>query len=166
MTEEPAATPAPKSKPASSTTSASASSKARARKKVGKPGATYIWGTGRRKSAVARVRICPGTGKFIVNKRDVDAYFCIDKDRKAVRTPLDCTETSKTMDVFVNVGGGGITGQAGAVVLGLARALTKSSSDLEPKLRELNLLRRDPRRVERKKYGQRGARRRFQFSKR
>ena len=123
MTEEPAATPAPKSKPASSTTSASASSKARARKKVGKPGATYIWGTGRRTSAVARVRICPGPGKFIVNKRDVDAYFCIDKDRKAVRTPLDCTETSKTMDVFVNVGGGGITGQAGAVVLGLAGRL-------------------------------------------
>ena len=96
----------------------------------------------------------------------MDVYFCIDKDRLAVRTPLECTETSKSMDVFVNVGGGGITGQAGAVVLGLARALTKSSSDLEPKLRELNLLRRDPRRVERKKYGQRGARRRFQFSKR
>lgn len=164
MTEEPAATPTPEPKPDPKPVKPPA--KAPSRKKAAKSGATYIWGTGRRKSAVARVRVCPGKGKFIVNKRDVDAYFCIDKDRKAVRTPLECTETSKTMDVFVNVSGGGITGQAGAVVLGLARALTKSSSDLEPKLRELNLLRRDPRRVERKKYGQRGARRRFQFSKR
>ena len=163
MTEKPASTPKPEPTPPKPPKQ---STKASARKKAGKPGKTYIWGTGRRKSAVARVRICPGNGKFIINKRDMDAYFCIDKDRKAVRTPLECTETSKTMDVFVNVGGGGITGQAGAVMLGLARALTKSSSDLEPKLRELNLLRRDPRRVERKKYGQRGARRRFQFSKR
>lgn len=136
------------------------------KKKSGKPGATYLWGTGRRKSAVARVRIRPGKGDFIVNKRDVDSYFCLDKDRLAVRTPLEITETTKSMDVFVNVGGGGITGQAGAVVLGLARALVKASPDHEPKLRGLNLLHRDPRRVERKKYGQRGARRRFQFSKR
>ena len=162
MTEE--TTPTPESTP--DPTPASGPVKAPARKRAGKPGATYTWGTGRRKSSVARVRICPGKGKFIVNDKEVDVYFCLDKDRLAVRTPLACTETTKTMDVFVNVNGGGVTGQAGAVVLGLARALTKSSSDLEPKLRELHLLRRDPRRVERKKYGQRGARRRFQFSKR
>ena len=146
MPEEPAATPKPEA--VSDPSPAKPAAKAPSRKKAGKVGQTYIWGTGRRKSAVARVRICPGTGKFLVNKRELDAYFCIDKDRKAVRTPLVCTETTKSMDVFVNVGGGGITGQAGAVVLGLARALTKSSSDLEPKLRELNLLRRDPRRVQ------------------
>lgn len=126
----------------------------------------YYWGTGRRKAAVARVRIRPGTGKFIVNKREVDTFFCIDKDRKAVRTPLNVSGTTKAVDVFVNVGGGGISGQAGAVVLGLARALVKANADYEPLLRAKRLLRRDPRRVERKKYGQRGARRRFQFSKR
>lgn len=136
------------------------------RKKPTQAGATYMWGTGRRKTSVARVRIRPGDGKFIVNKKELDTYFCIDKDRKAVRTPLEVTETTKTMDVFVNVCGGGITGQAGAVVLGLSRALLKASSEHEQKLRDLNLLRRDPRKVERKKYGQRGARRRFQFSKR
>lgn len=135
-------------------------------KKKGAPGATYIWGTGRRKSAVARVRIKPGEGKFIVNKREVDTYFCIARDQQRVRQPLDATETHKMYDVFVNVGGGGITGQADAIVLGLARALAKANIDFMPKLREQNLMRRDPRRVERKKYGQRGARRRFQFSKR
>ena len=135
-------------------------------KKKGAPGATYIWGTGRRKAAVARVRIKPGEGKFIVNKREVDTYFCIARDQQRVRQPLDVTETHKTYDVFVNVGGGGITGQADAIVLGLARALAKANIDFKPKLREQNLMRRDPRRVERKKYGQRGARRRFQFSKR
>ena len=83
-----------------------------------------------------------------------------------MQTPLDVTGTTKSMDVFVNVGGGGTSGQAGAVVLGLARALSKANPDYEPKLREQNLLTRDPRKVERKKYGQRGARRRFQFSKR
>lgn len=126
----------------------------------------YVWGTGRRKAAVARVRIRPGEGKFIINKREVDEYFKLDKDRQSVHNPLQVTETTKSIDVFVNVGGGGISGQAGAVVLGLARALAKSNPDHEPKLREKNLLSRDPRRVERKKYGQRGARRRFQFSKR
>ncbi len=126
----------------------------------------YIWGTGRRKAAVARVRVRPGKGQFIVNRRDVDVFFCLDKDRRYVRQPLFVTDTAKAYDVFVNVVGGGTTGQAGAVVLGLARALLKASTDYEPKLREFNLLSRDPRRVERKKYGQRGARRRFQFSKR
>lgn len=126
----------------------------------------YIWGTGRRKAAVARVRIRPGEGKFTINKREVDDFFKLDKDRQAVRTPLKVTETDKTTDIFVNVGGGGISGQAGAVVLGIARALVKADPVHAPKLKEHNLLTRDPRRVERKKYGQRGARRRFQFSKR
>ena len=126
----------------------------------------FVWGTGRRKRAIARVRIRPGEGKFLINKREVDDFFCIDRDRMAVRRPLEVTDTAKSYDVFVNVGGGGITGQAGAVVLGLARALVKTNQDYEPRLREYNLLTRDPRKVERKKYGRRGARRRFQFSKR
>ena len=130
------------------------------------PKEPFVWGTGRRKAAVARVRIRPGDGAFTVNKRKVDEFFCLDRDRAVVRQPLEVTDSIKSFDVFVNVGGGGMTGQAGAVVLGLARALAKTDADFEPKLREHNLLSRDPRRVERKKYGQRGARRRFQFSKR
>jgi len=126
----------------------------------------YYWGTGRRKTAVARVRVRPGTGKFVVNKKDVNEFFRIDKDQMSVRTPLMVTETAKELDVFVNVRGGGISGQSGAVVLGLARALVEANKDYEPYLRAKNLLTRDARKVERKKYGQRGARRRFQFSKR
>lgn len=126
----------------------------------------YFWGTGRRKSSVARVRVKPGSGKFLVNNREVDVYFCLDKDRSAVREPLVVSGAERNWDVFVNVRGGGFTGQAGAVVLGLARALTKANRDYEPKLREKDLMSRDPRRVERKKYGLRGARRSFQFSKR
>ena len=135
-------------------------------RKAKKGDSTYTWGTGRRKRAIARVRIRPGDGKFMVNKREMEQYFVLDKDRHAVRTPLRVTDTLKTMDVFVNVGGGGITGQSGAVLLGLARALEKANLEFKPKLRENDLLKRDPRKVERKKYGQRGARRRFQFSKR
>ena len=126
----------------------------------------YFWGTGRRKAAVARVRIRPGEGKFIINKRELNEFFRLDKDRNAARKPLEVTETGKTMDVFVNVGGGGTTGQAGAVLLGVARALMKANADHGVKLKEQNLLSRDPRRVERKKPGQPGARKRFQFSKR
>ncbi|MBU0717382.1 MAG: 30S ribosomal protein S9 [Planctomycetes bacterium] len=126
----------------------------------------YVWGTGRRKRAVARVRIRPGAGEFLINKREVDTFFCTGPDRASVRRPLEVIDVAKSYDVFVNVHGGGTTGQAGAVMLGLARALVKSNPDNEPKLREYNLLSRDPRKVERKKYGRRGARRRFQFSKR
>ena len=126
----------------------------------------YVWGTGRRKSSVARVRIKPGTGKFLVNKREYDKYFCLDKDRQAVTEPLRVAEVERSFDVFVNVSGGGFTGQSGAIVLGLSRALAKADPDTESKLREKNLLSRDPRRVERKKYGLRGARRSYQFSKR
>jgi small subunit ribosomal protein S9 len=126
----------------------------------------YVWGLGRRKAAVARVRIKPGKGVFMVNKREMEQFFCVDKDREAVRQPLKVTDTAKSFDVFVNVRGGGTTGQAGAVVLGLARALVSTSTDYEHALREHHLMTRDARRVERKKYGQSGARRRFQFSKR
>ena len=126
----------------------------------------YHWGTGRRKTAVARVRIKPGSGLFEVNDREVDEFFKVGENRTAVRTPLNVTDTLKTMDVFVNVRGGGIHGQTDAVVLGLARALVKANADYEAKLRESNLLTRDSRKVERKKYGQSGARKRFQYSKR
>lgn len=135
-------------------------------KRKGTPSNPYIWGTGRRKRAVARVRIRPGKGEFLINDRKVDAFFCIERDRAMVHKPLEVTGAVKSFDVFVNVVGGGITGQAGAVMLGLARALVVANSDYALKLREHNLLTRDPRRVERKKYGQPGARKRFQFSKR
>lgn len=126
----------------------------------------YYWGTGRRKTAVARVRVKPGTGVFMVNKREMSNFFSVESHREAVRKPLEVTDTMKTVDVFVNVNGGGITGQAGAVSLGLARALIKASGELEARLRAADLLTRDARKVERKKYGQSGARKRFQFSKR
>jgi small subunit ribosomal protein S9 len=126
----------------------------------------YYWGTGRRKAAVARVRIKPGEGKFVINRKEVDDFFRLDKDRAFIREPLAAADCAKRVDVFVNVGGGGTTGQSGAIVLGLARALKKLNGDYEPALREGNYLTRDSRKVERKKYGQRGARRRFQFSKR
>ena len=133
---------------------------------VSEPKGGYWWGTGRRKSSIARVRIKPGDGKMLVNKKPLDDYFHREQDRKAVMAPLKAVSAEKSFDVFINVKGGGITGQTGAVVLGLARALVKANRDYEPKLREYNLLTRDPRKVERKKYGRRGARRRFQFSKR
>jgi len=126
----------------------------------------YLWGTGRRKTAIARVRIKPGTGKFMVNEREVDNFFVTPRDRGDVRKPLAVTDNLKSFDVFVNVQGGGMTGQAGAVMLGLARALVKANPENLPKLRDASLLTRDSREVERKKYGQAGARRRFQFSKR
>lgn len=126
----------------------------------------YFWGLGRRKSAVARVRIRPGKGEIKVNKRDLDVFFTQEKDRAMVVAPLKATETLGKVDVFVNVGGGGYTGQSGAIVLGVARALLAANGDYESVLRENGYLTRDSRIVERKKYGQRGARRRFQFSKR
>ncbi len=135
------------------------------KKKTG-PGGTFVWGVGRRKTAVARVRIRPGTGKFLINKREVDSFFRLIKDRAAVRTPLGVTNTSKSIDVFVNVRGGGVSGQAGAVSLGLARALAETDPEHDTALREKNLMTRDARKVERKKPGQPGARKRFQFSKR
>ena len=126
----------------------------------------YWWGTGRRKSAVARVRIRKGEGKITINGREVDDFFTQVKHRESVRAPLAACDALGSIDVFVNVNGGGITGQAGAVVLGIARALKGMDPTLDTALRDGHYLTRDPRMVERKKYGRRGARRSFQFSKR
>jgi small subunit ribosomal protein S9 len=126
----------------------------------------FVWGTGRRKSSVARVRVKPGEGKFLVNKRDVNEYFSEPQHKAACHKPLEITDTLGKLDVHVNVHGGGITGQAEAILLGVARALKGYDPTLEASLRGNNLLTRDPREVERKKPGQPGARKRFQFSKR
>lgn len=126
----------------------------------------YIWGTGRRKTAVARVRIREGTGKFLVNDLEADAYFPLEVQQSDVRAPLRITEMSGRVDVFVNVKGSGKHSQSGAVLLGLARALKEFRSDLEPALRDSGYLTRDARKVERKKYGHKKARKSFQFSKR
>jgi len=138
----------------------------------------WYWGTGRRKTAVARVRLRPGKGVFKVqvkrmNKKNPDAafksieeYFTEDRDRNDAVAPLKETNTLGSLDVYVRIDGGGYMGQAGAVLLGVARALKEYDPSLEQTLRDNGFLTRDPRKVERKKYGQRGARRRFQFSKR
>ncbi|TVQ63426.1 MAG: 30S ribosomal protein S9 [Phycisphaerales bacterium] len=131
----------------------------------------WWWGTGRRKTAVARVRIKPGSGQFkiVVSRKktkDVDEYFTEERDRMDARAPLTTTNTLGKLDVFVRTDGGGIMGQAQAVRLGLARALKGYDPSLEEALRDAGYLTRDAREVERKKYGQAGARRRFQFSKR
>ena len=131
---------------------------------AGKP--QYVWGVGRRKSAVARVRIATGSGKIEINGRTLNDYFTNERDRKAIFGPLEVTNTGGKMDVLVNATGGGPTGQAGAIVMGLGRALAKYDQGLEVALRGGSFLTRDSRMKERKKYGQRGARRRFQFSKR
>jgi small subunit ribosomal protein S9 len=127
---------------------------------------TYIWGTGRRKTAVARVRIAPGSGKIEVNGRTLNDYFTSERDRKAIFGPLEVTGTGGKVDIWVSASGGGPTGQSGALVLGLARALLKYDPTTNTALRNAGFLTRDDRMKERKKYGQRGARRRFQFSKR
>lgn len=129
-------------------------------------GKHYFLGTGRRKTAVARVRIRPGTGNFIVNKNEAAEYFKHDKDRQLILAPLEAVNMIKSWDIWVSVGGGGFTGQAGAVTLGLARAIAKAMPDVESTLRGNRMLTRDARMSERKKYGQKGARKRFQFSKR
>ncbi len=126
----------------------------------------YTWGTGRRKSSVARVRIKPGTGKMLINERTLEVFFPNLQDQIGVKIALEVTQTLQTFDIWVNVSGGGMSGQSGAIKLGLARALKRHNPAFEPVLREHNLLTRDSRMVERKKYGQRGARRKFQFSKR
>jgi small subunit ribosomal protein S9 len=126
----------------------------------------FFWGTGRRKSSVARVRIKPGSGKLVVNKKSLDDFFKKEQDRKAVLAPLKAVDAEKSFDIFINVKGGGTTGQAGASLLGIARALRNYDENFVQSLRDGGHLTRDPRMVERKKPGQRGARRRFQFSKR
>ena len=126
----------------------------------------FIWGTGRRKTAVARVRVRSGKGEFQVNGKELKTYFPTDAMRRLAEGPLRATEAAERFDIRVNVKGGGPLGQAGAVSLGVARALIKTDQELEASLREAGLLTRDARMKERKKYGQRGARARFQFSKR
>jgi len=126
----------------------------------------FIWGTGRRKSSVARVRVKPGKGDLKINNREVHEYFSQEQDRDAVVAPLKATDTMEGLDVFVNVRGGGTTGQAGAAMLGIARALKNYDPNLLKALRDGGYLTRDSRMVERKKPGKPGARKSFQFSKR
>ena len=127
---------------------------------------TYTWGVGRRKSAVARVRIAPGSGKIELNGRTLNEYLTSERDRKSLFGPLEVTNTGGKIDIFARCTGGGPSGQAGAIVMGLGRALAKYDNSLEIALRSGGFLTRDSRMKERKKYGQRGARRRFQLSKR
>jgi len=124
------------------------------------------YGTGRRKSSVARVFLRPGSGKFQVNGRELDKYFLTEAQRVEIRQPLVTSETGSTFDISANVSGGGINGQAGALKMGIARALLEFNVELRKKLKVEGFLSRDARAKERKKYGQKGARKRFQFSKR
>jgi small subunit ribosomal protein S9 len=126
----------------------------------------YTWGTGRRTTAVARVRIREGTGKFKVNDLECNEYFTLEVERMDVRSPLKITEMGERVDVFVNVRGSGKNSQSGAVMLGLARALKEYRPDFESALRDAGFLTRDSRMVERKKFGHKKARKSFQFSKR
>jgi small subunit ribosomal protein S9 len=136
------------------------------RGKVVVGGKVYYTGTGRRKKSVARVRITAGDGKFVVNGRQVDDYFKEIKDRHFVRAPLIAGSLAGNLNITVNVDGGGYSGQAGALVQGLGRALSLFDPTLRPAQKEGGFLTRDSRMKERKKYGRRGARRSFQFSKR
>jgi small subunit ribosomal protein S9 len=124
------------------------------------------YGTGRRKTAAARVYLRPGKGSLEVNKKSFDDYFPNEALKMIIRQPLVITETADKFDIYVRVSGGGPTGQAGALRHGIARALVAYNPELRPKLKEAGFLTRDSREVERKKYGQPGARKRFQFSKR
>jgi small subunit ribosomal protein S9 len=130
------------------------------------PKSRFHWGTGRRKTSVARVRINPGSGELKINNKKLTEYFTRPQDIDNVVAPLKATDTQKSIDVLVNVKGGGITGQSGAIMLGIARALKIYDPGLTQKLRDGGYLTRDSRMVERKKPGQAGARKRFQFSKR
>lgn len=125
-----------------------------------------IWGIGRRKTAVARVRIMTGSGKITINGRELNDYFPDEEDRKAIFGPLEVANLGGKLDIAARTDGGGLAGQSGAIVMGLARALIKYDLNLSAGLRGSGYLTRDSRMKERKKYGQRGARRRFQFSKR
>ena len=128
---------------------------------------TKYYGTGRRKSSVARVYLVPGTGKITINKRDIDEYFGLETLKLIVRQPLEETGNADKFDVSVNVRGGGFTGQAGAIRHGISRALLQADSDeFRPILKKAGFLTRDPRMKERKKYGLKAARRAPQFSKR
>ena len=127
---------------------------------------TRYYGTGRRKSSVARVYVTPGSGKVTINKKDIEEYFGLETLKVIVRQPFAVTGTTGKFDVKVNVYGGGFTGQAGAIRHGIARALCSAGDDFRPILKKAGYLTRDPRMKERKKYGLKGARRAPQFSKR
>ena len=127
---------------------------------------SYFYGTGRRKSSVARVRIYNGTGKVTINDRDIDDYFGLETLKLIVRQPLNLTGTADKFDIVCRVNGGGVTGQAGAIRHGVARALLQFNAELRAELKKAGFLTRDPRMKERKKYGLKGARRAPQFSKR
>ena len=124
------------------------------------------YGTGRRKTSTARVYLRPGSGNIVINRREFDSYFPNEALRMIIRQPLRLTETAEKFDILVNVDGGGQAGQAGAVRHGITRALMEFNADLRPALKKAGFVTRDPRQKERKKYGQKGARARFQFSKR
>ena len=124
------------------------------------------YATGRRKTSVARVYLRPGSGKIVVNKRDFEEYFPNRVLKMVIRQPLLLTETDETFDILINVEGGGPSGQAGAIRHGISRALLEYNAELRPRLKSVGFLTRDAREVERKKYGQPKARKRFQFSKR
>jgi len=127
---------------------------------------TQYYGTGRRKTSTARVYLRPGSGEIQVNKKNFDQYFPNQALRMVIRQPLQLTETASKFDILVNVAGGGPAGQAGAIRHGITRALMEFNAELRPTLKQAGLVTRDPRIKERKKYGQKGARKRFQFSKR
>ena len=126
----------------------------------------FYYGTGRRKSSVARVRVYPGTGKITINERDIDDYFGLETLKVIVRQPLELLGLTEKFDIVVRVQGGGVSGQAGAIRHGLSRALLEYDETLRPQLKKAGFLTRDPRMEERKKYGLKGARRAPQFSKR
>ena len=126
----------------------------------------FYYGTGRRKSSVARVRVYPGTGKITINERDIDDYFGLESLKVIVRQPLELLGLTEKFDIVVRVQGGGVSGQAGAIRHGLSRALLEYDETLRPQLKKAGFLTRDPRMKERKKYGLKGARRAPQFSKR
>jgi len=126
----------------------------------------YYYGTGRRKNSVARVRVYPGTGKIVINDRDIDDYFGLDTLKLIVRQPLELTDTLGRFDVICTVAGGGVSGQAGAIRHGISRALLQHGEEMRPILKKAGFLTRDPRMKERKKYGLKAARRAPQFSKR
>ena len=126
----------------------------------------YFYGTGRRKHSVSRVRVYPGTGMITINGRDIEEYFGLDTLKTIVRQPFAVTSTEGKFDVICTVKGGGVSGQAGAIRHGIARAMLQNGEEMRPLLKKAGLLTRDPRMKERKKYGLRGARRSPQFTKR
>jgi small subunit ribosomal protein S9 len=128
--------------------------------------ADLCWGTGRRKTAVARVRLRRGTGRILVNGREADAYFPTERARFIIRGPLRAAKATSKYDILAKIAGGGTASQADALLLGIARALVKLDAEIQPRLKEEGFLTRDAREKERQKYGQRGARARYQFSKR